>query len=1051
MRSSLNQFFRYRHALGVLGVILAALAVVITAQQGRPPSSRVQVPMAGSVPPNLGPDEYFQGTSWTGEPGITVTVAELMAREALVPPYIGPPRERRPEQAEGVRLKKAQNPYAPALAEWPMAPGRPAGAPPQFAAGALFLGPMFSESGYIPPDTQGDVGPTQVLFVANGRFKVYDKTGVLGGLNVADDTFFSSVIPGGDGVSDPHVRYDRLTGRWFITEISLNQPAYDNNRILIAVSSGSTITNSSSFTMYQFQHNEVGPMPNMDTGGFADYDTLGVDKNALYIGINEFDPNNFLNTTGYVINKANLLVGTLTVTPFRGLLDGGTFAGPYTPQGVDNDDPAFNEGYFIGVDGAVFSKLTMRRIINPGGTPSISGNIFVTVPTTYYPIDQVAQGSTHPLDALDDRLFAAAIHKNKLTGVSSLWTAHNILVNVSGVGGSGGDRNGSRWYQIDNMTSTPALTQSGTVFDSNASNFNGNWIPSAVANGQGHAIIGQSLAGPALTPNAHVVARLSSDGPGNWSTGFTILYTGTYNVQSSTPQRWGDYSQSLVDPADDMTFWTFQEVAPSTNEWAELVLKVFAPPPATPSSTIGTVPIGVASANVTIVGTSSYGSGFFDPGAEVGGPGWANHIAASVSGGVVVNSATFLDPTHVRLNVDTTGASLGAKNVTITNPDGQNAMGAGILSVVNTQVNASHPILYFGATKSGASIADVTPPQSVAVGFSSGSYAWTATADKTWVQITGGSGTGAGQFQVAIVNPGDVIGTATHLTANLNVSAPAATIRDGGPHLAATTVTVDLTVNQSPATAAAAFGRVDTPAQNATGLQGAIGLTGWALDDVGVSDIKVYRTCFGFDNPASCQMVLGHNVVFVGTAGFVPGARPDVESAFPTYPQAYRAGWGLQILSNQLPHVPNMTVNGGQGTMALFAVATDEEGHQTLLGRSSPDHTPTSVTLNNDAIAKPFGTLDTPAQGATVSGNLANFGWALTPDTDIVSGNGDILIGTSGSTMVVFIDGVSKGTVAYNQCRGNVGNPVPAGVYCNDDVANIFGNATPQPPLTPRS
>jgi hypothetical protein len=40
--------------------------------------------------------------------------------------------------------------------------------------------------------------------------------------------------------------------------------------------------------------------------------------------------------------------------------------------------------------------------------------------------------------------------------------------------------------------------------------------------------------------------------------------------------------------------------------------------------------------------------------------------------------------------------------------------------------------------------------------------------------------------------------------------------------------------------------------------------------------------------------------------------------------------------------------------------------------------------------------------------------------------------------------------MAYNQCRGTVGNPPPGGVFCNDDVASEFGNVTPQPTFTPR-
>ena len=71
-----------------------------------------------------------------------------------------------------------------------------------------------------------------------------------------------------------------------------------------------------------------------------------------------------------------------------------------------------------------------------------------------------------------------------------------------------------------------------------------------------------------------------------------------------------------------------------------------------------------------------------------------------------------------------------------------------------------------------------------------------------------------------------------------------------------------------------------------------------------------------------------------------------------------------------------------------------------------------------------------------------NYGWALTPDANTTADSTDILVPTNGSTTVVFIDGV---TVIYNQCRGTVGDLVPAGVFCNDDIANIFGNPTPQP------
>ncbi len=138
----------------------------------------------------------------------------------------------------------------------------------------------------------------------------------------------------------------------------------------------------------------------------------------------------------------------------------------------------------------------------------------------------------------------------------------------------------------------------------------------------------------------------------------------------------------MVDPADDMTLWTIQEWCDVTNSWGVQVVQLKAPPPSTPvSASPSTVCGGLASVNVTVTGTSSSGSEFFDPGADAGGPGYAGRISGSVSGGVVVNGAAFSDPSHVTLNLSTVGAAAGAKDVTITNPDGQASTGIGILTI----------------------------------------------------------------------------------------------------------------------------------------------------------------------------------------------------------------------------------------------------------------------------------------------------------------------------------------------------------------------------------
>lgn len=318
--------------------------------------------------------------------------------------------------------------------------------------------------------------------------------------------------------------------------------------------------------------------------------------------------------------------------------------------------------------------------------------------------------------------------------------------------------------------------------------------------------------------------------------------------------------------------------------------------------------------------------------------------------------------------------------------------------------------------------------------------AWTVTTSAPWLTTSQSAGVGNGLITIGV----DAAVIATRAAATVTVT-PA---QSGLP---AQVIDVIVTVNDT-ARGQAPFGQVDTPAQETTSAQGAIALTGWVLDDVGVQRISVYRQCLSFDAPASCQQVLGSAVVWLGDAVSLPGARPDVEAAYPGYPASQSAGWGFLVLSNLLPHVTRGAAEGGgQGTFEFHVVATDAEGQMVRLGRSTADHTPTTVHVDNDALSKPFGTIDTPRVGETVAGVVASFGWALTPDRNTTAGVDDVFVPLSGQTITVFVDGRPVGQVTYNQCRGSQRAELTVGDYCDDDIASIFGNGFPQPTFSARA
>ena len=313
--------------------------------------------------------------------------------------------------------------------------------------------------------------------------------------------------------ADPRIRYDRLSGKWILVMIDATRNTTTNarttaNRILIAFSNNATITGSTTWTFSQFTG---------EASRFADYPTLGIDVNALYIGTNMFTlSGQFRGTNGYVINRTTLLSGgAYSVTAFLGLASLTTFDGPYTPQGVDNFDVSATEGYFIGVDLGTNGTLTLRKVSNPGGSPTISGNIFLTVPTTIglrtVPHLGNTGGIDGNLDAVDDRLFAAMIRNGHL------WTSHNIGVDETGVANNGSNsRDGVRWYDIINLATTPSLNQSGTIFDNNATVTSARdyFIPSVMISGQGHAVFSLTTAGTSFFSNAATTGRLSNDGLG---------------------------------------------------------------------------------------------------------------------------------------------------------------------------------------------------------------------------------------------------------------------------------------------------------------------------------------------------------------------------------------------------------------------------------------------------------------------------------------------------------------------------------------------------------
>ena len=305
-----------------------------------------------------------------------------------------------------------------------------------------------------------------------------------------------------------------------------------------------------------------------------------------------------------------------------------------------------------------------------------------------------------------------------------------------------------------------------------------------------------------------------------------------------------------------------------------------------------------------------------------------------------------------------------------TNPAGTATSNVATVTVVTPPtMSLDRSSLRFAATRSTTAFTSQTLGQTVRLTQEGpGSVTWTATPNQPWISVSPSSGTGSATLTVTVAFSSSLPSSGTS-NGSIALAFTGAANSTAGP------ITVALTTIPN-GTSTAPTGIVDTPADGTSGVTGSIGVTGWAIDDVEVTRIRILR------DPVAGE---GQAQIFIGNAVFVDGSRTDIAGANPTIPRSSRAGWGYLLLTNFLP-------NQGNGTFKLYAYADDADGHTTLLGSKT-------ITCANSTATRPFGAIDTPAQGEVISGSAyANFGWVLS--------RGPALAYPPHGTVQVVIDGV---------------------------------------------
>ncbi len=396
-----------------------------------------------------------------------------------------------------------------------------------------------------------------------------------------------------------------------------------------------------------------------------------------------------------------------------------------------------------------------------------------------------------------------------------------------------------------------------------------------------------------------------------------------------------------------------------------------------PPTVVGACTYGLNTTSLDVAATGGSGSISVNPSSSTCGSPTASSNVSWATATVSANTVDWTVSANSGSGSRIGSLSIAGETIAI------NQSGSG--SIVSMMLFPSSLIL-------GTAGALTTAPQQVSLSFAGGSNSsWTATSSVPNILVSPTSGVGNVTLQISVT-----AGSSGVVTVN-------------APGVANSPQAIQVQI--STANVKGPFGSFDTPL-NAAKVSAAVPVTGWALDSVGITKVDIWREPIGSE-PAG--------LVYIGDAVFVPGARPDVARSFSTYPNANVAGWGYLMLTNFLPNA-NYKLGSGNGTYILHALAHNQGGAVIDLGART-------IMVDNADATQPFGTIDTPAQGATVWGNAyVNFGWALTPMPAVIPNDG--------TTITVNVDGVTVAHPTYNQFRGDIATVFPG--YANSNGAIGF-------------
>ena len=430
-----------------------------------------------------------------------------------------------------------------------------------------------------PPDPVGAVGPSHYVEMINLLFAVYDKTGnrLLGPVDTGSLWADFAVPDCTDPSGDPIVIYDKLEGRWILSQFTtrgLNPDGSFNglpfyNCVAVSVSGDPT----GAYYRYAFitRFNDIDYFP--------DYPKYGNWKKSYVLTSRDFGEDGGYGISVYALEKNKMIAGNpnarmvhffldINVVPLNLVGDGllpADFDGTKQPKedaaipvvGTQDD----GAGYGGTIDALNIWELRVKWNANPTASVVLAAQLPVASFDSIFPCgdgggdarDCLPQPTvadpTRRLDILSYRQRPTwRLAYRNFNSYEALVTNQSVeaLPGVAGV----------RWYEIRRTGNTYSVFQQGTYAPGDGVH---RWMGSIAQDKKGNMALGYSVTNATdVFPGIRYTGRLAGDALGQMTQGEGTIIDGT-GAQMTVNSRWGDYTSMNVDPADDCTFWYVNE------------------------------------------------------------------------------------------------------------------------------------------------------------------------------------------------------------------------------------------------------------------------------------------------------------------------------------------------------------------------------------------------------------------------------------------------------------------------------------------------------------